>query len=493
VTVDASTANAHVDSGAKINQDAVTRALASQQTVAVQAANNAVIDVITGAISASIGSGIGGTLNVVTTSQTTQALIDVGPAGRVSAEGLINVSAVSNATSNARSAVGAGGLLAGIAGGAVTLFDDSTTTAKIGIASVIDDADDVRVLATSTRTATADTRGAAIGAIGVGGSVATTEMAGTTTASVAADAKIGSNNAIGNLDVIATASETATSKAVALAAGIISGAGAVATTRINSNVAASIGRNAVIDANGAVKVSALATPKALSRTTAGSFGGVTVGASVAVVKVNPNVSATLDGSNISAGSLQVSSKILTPGAGRTADAYAEAASGGLLLGANATVSDTAVTGRAITSLATGTQLNVAGNTLISSTQNSNQYAETKSFAAGLAALGGAFSSGKADTVSTVSIADGSSITSGTLTLDANGDDRNQVKAKAGTGGAIAGAAAVTETENTSVTSVTVGNGTIVTSRLDADARHTARLTSKPQQQCRSARCQWRGR
>ncbi|RKZ58756.1 MAG: hypothetical protein DRQ44_14385, partial [Gammaproteobacteria bacterium] len=50
VTVDSSSAKAHVDSGAKINQDTATRALASQQNVAVQAVNNANIDVKTGAV-----------------------------------------------------------------------------------------------------------------------------------------------------------------------------------------------------------------------------------------------------------------------------------------------------------------------------------------------------------------------------------------------------------------------------------------------------------
>jgi filamentous hemagglutinin family protein len=473
VTVDSSTARAHIDSGAKINQDSAIRALASQQNVVVQAVNDAVIDVITGAISASLGFGIGGTLNVVTTSQTTQAYIDVGSTGRVSAEGLINVDADSIATSNARSAVGAGGLQAGIAGGVVTLFDDSTTSASIGNASVIDDADEVKVDADSSRTATAYTAAAAVGAIGVGGSAATAEMKGNTTASIASNAKLGTNGSIGSLDVDATATETATATAVALSAGIISGSGSVATTSIESTVAASTGRDAQIVADGAVAVTAQATPKASSRATAGSFGGATVGASVAVVEVAPTVTATIDGSDIEADSLLVSAKVLTPGSGKTADAYAEAASGGLLLGANATVSGTSVTGSARTLLATGTELQVAGSTSVISIHTSNQYAETKSFAAGLAALGGAFSSGDANTVSTVTIADGNNINAGSLTLNASGNDRNQVKAKSGTGGAIAGAAAVAETENTSITSVSVGNGTITTANLDIDASHTA--------------------
>ncbi|RKZ70402.1 MAG: hypothetical protein DRQ44_00855, partial [Gammaproteobacteria bacterium] len=414
-----------------------------------------------------------GTLNVVTTSQTTEALIDVGSTGRVSAEGLINVDADSFAVSNAKSAVGAGGLQAGIAGGVVTLFDDSTTSASIGNASVIDDADEVQVDADSSRAATAFTGAAAVGAIGVGGSAATAEMNGKTTASVADNAKLGSNSAIGSLAVDATATETATATAVALSAGIISGSGSVATTSIESTVAASTGKDVQITASNAVAVTAQATPKASSSATAGSFGGATVGASVAVVEVAPTVTATIDGSDIEAGSLLVSAKVLTPGSGKTADAYAEAASGGLLLGANATVSDTSVRGRAISSLGFNTQLDVDGNTTITSRHDSDQYAETKSFAAGLAALGGAFSSGKANTVSAVNIADGSTISSGSLTLDASGNDRNLVKAKSGTGGAIAGAAAVAETDNTSITSVSVGNGTITTANLDIDATHTA--------------------
>lgn len=476
VTVDSSTAKAHVDSGARINQDSITRALASQQNVNVKAINNANIDVKTGAVSASLGTGIGGTLNVVTTSQTTEALINVGATGRVSAEGLINVDADSIATSNAQSAVGAGGLAAGIAGGAVTLFDDSITIASIGDGSVIDEADEVEIDAQSTRTTTADTKGAAIGAVGVGGSVSTIEMEGVTTASVADNAKLGTDGAIiGSLSVNATATETATAKAVALAAGIISGAGGVATSRINSTISASNGRNTDIVATGEVGVTAQATPKALSRSTAGSFGAATVGASMALVDVAPTVTATIDGSDIEAGSLIVSAKVLDPSVGRNADAYAEAASGGLLLGANATIADTSVKGSARTLLTTGSILNIAGDAAITATHNSDQYAETKSFAAGLAALGGAFSSGTTDTVSQVYIADGTDITTDDLTVSAIGDDKNQVKAKSGSGGAVAGAAAVAETNNISQTTVSIGNGQIVAGNVDIDAVHTARF------------------
>ncbi|WP_114325052.1 hypothetical protein [Candidatus Colwellia aromaticivorans] len=478
VTVDSSQALAQIESGANINQDLSTQALITEQNVAVNAINNANIDVKTGAISASFGAGIGGTLNVVTTSQTTQALIDVGATGRVSAEGLIKVDADSNAISTAQSAVGAGGFTAGIAGGAVTLSDSSTTSALIGAGSIIDgvdgdDNEEVKVTADSTRTATADTKGAAIGAIGVGGSAATVEMNGFTTASIADNTKLGINNAIGSLEVKANAVETATAKAIALSAGIISGAGGVATTEINSTVSALTGDNSIIVADGAVAITAQATPKALSRSTAGSFGGATVGASIADVDVAPTVSTSVNGSHINADSLLVSAKVLNNG--RTADGYAEAASGGLLLGANATVANTSVTGKALTTLGLGTWLNIVGDTSIVSQHNSDQYAETKSFAAGLAALGGAFSTGEADTISTINVADGSTIAAGSLILNANGNDKNLVKAKSGSGGAVAGAAAVTDTDNTSITSVSVGDGTITSDNIDIDATHTARF------------------
>ena len=81
VTVDSSKARAHVDNGVLINQDSSIQALAAQQNVTVQAVNNADIDVKTGAVAASLGTGIGGTLNIVTTSQTTEALINVGSSG----------------------------------------------------------------------------------------------------------------------------------------------------------------------------------------------------------------------------------------------------------------------------------------------------------------------------------------------------------------------------------------------------------------------------
>lgn len=475
ITVDSSQANAHLDTGVKINQDSDIQGLGTQQNVTVLAQNNAEIDVKTGAVAVGLVAGIGGTINLVTTSQTTEALINVGPTGSVSAEGLIKVDADSMATVDAESIVGTAGAF-GISGGLVLAFDDSNTSAKIEDGSVLDQADAVVVEADSKRTATTDTRGVAIGGIAAAGSAATVEMEGVTTASVAANAKLGVNQTIGSLAVDASATETASATALAMAGGILAGSGSVATTDINTTVSASTGSDTEIVASGLVSVTAQATPKANSRATGEVFGGATVGASVADVDVHQSVTAEVNGSDITAGSFNLAATVDKQINSKTADAFAAASSGGLLLGANATVSGTSVTGGAQTLLGANSILDISGNSSITATHNSDQYAETQSFAFGFAALGGAFSSGVADTVSTVTIDGNANITSGgSLTLNASGDDKNLVKAKSGSGGAVAGAAAVAETENTSITSVTVGNGTIRTANLDVDANHTARF------------------
>ncbi|MCP4765350.1 MAG: hypothetical protein GY875_03690, partial [Gammaproteobacteria bacterium] len=483
VTVDSSVANAHVDSGAKINQDDATRALGSQQNVTVQAVNNADIDVDTGAISASLGFGIGGTLNVVTTSQTTQAYIDTGSTGRVSAEGLINVDADSIATSKAQSAVGAGGLQAGIAGGVVTLFDDSRTSASIGSAAVIDDAEEVKVDADSTRTATADTRAAAVGAVGLGGSAASVEMDGTTTALVAANAKLGTNELIGNLDVNATAIETGSATAEALAAGLISGAGAYTSTSSTSAVTASTGSHSEIMASGDVSVTAKSTPSLSAESIGVSVaGGVKIGASFSEAKSNQKVAALVGVDNvITANNLLVKATNGLSTSGHSVKAKALGAGGGLLLGLNATSGIAENTIDVDSTIGDGSSLTIGNALTVKAINSSKQIAEVTGLNGGIIAAG--FNEAEAKSSSDVDayIGNNVNIAGGNLIIDADSKDNNFADSVSGSGGVVSGSASEAKTTTMSTTNATIGNGivgkTIKVDNIDIDARHTSEFNA----------------
>jgi len=484
VTVDSSTAKAHIDSGAKINQDSATRALASQQNVVVQAVNDAIIDVKTGAVAVSAISGIGGTLNVVTTSQTTLAYIDVGSTGRVSAEGLINVDADSIATSNAESVVGAGGLSAGIAGGTVNLFDDSRTSATIGNASVIDDADEVKVDADTSRTAVAATTGVAAGAVGLGGSLATVDMDGTTTASVAANAKLGSNASIRDLDVNATAKETASATATALAAGLISGSGAFASTSTTSEVTASTGSNSEINASGDVSVTAKSTPSLSAESIGVSVaGGVKIGASFAEAKANQKVAALIGIDNIiTADNLLVKATNGLSASGYSVKAKALGAGGGLLLGLNATSGSAENIIDVDSTIGDGSSLTIGNVLTVQAVNNSKQRTEATGLNGGIIAVG--FNEAEANSSSDVDahIGNNVSIAAGDLTINADSTDDNYADSVAGSGGLVSGSASEANTRTVSNTTASMGDGSVDSSirvdSIDIDARHHSVFNSQ---------------
>ena len=268
------------------------------------------------------------------------------------------------------------------------------------------------------------------------------------------------------------------------------GNGAYAAAKDKSTVVASTGNGVTFNlGSGLLDISAEAAPQtdALAQGVTVS-GGLAVGASVAEAEAEVNVNAILGSNNIvNAGSLSMlaQQKLGNAQAGDTqlldfniatcksncdsARANAFAASGGYLLGANATVSDSLIKGNVNTLVGANSQLNINGNTIISAAQLSRQRADTKSFSGGIAALGGAISSGEADTQTEVQIADGVQISTDSLMLNASGNVDNRVNAKAGSGGAVAGAAAVAATDNTSVTQVTLGNANITSNSMHASA------------------------
>jgi filamentous hemagglutinin family protein len=220
-------------------------------------------------------------------------------------------------------------------------------------------------------------------------------------------------------------------------------------------------------------------------------GGLAVGVSIAKAEATVNVIASLGRNNrVNAGNLNIaatqtlgsfaagSSNIPTVTVNpcvvncASARATAFAASGGLLLGANATIATTLIDSDIRTLVGADSELIIVDQTTISAMQKSDQYAATKSFAAGIAAKGGADSAGTSNILTEIRIADGVNITAANLTLSANGDITNRVKSKSGSGGGIAGASAVASTDNLSVTQILLGNGTVTATNMDVDAMQT---------------------
>ena len=382
---------------------------------------------------------------------------------------------------------GAGGLVGLGAAVAVADVNNNVSASNDGDTDSVSGA--VNVEATDSSDMLIESLGAVVGAAAGGAVIARATKTSVVTASSGASAV----NAIAA--TINAKSEGQIIARTQSAAGGLFGAGNGSDARAtdNSTVIASTADFSTFNlGTGTLAINAEASPQvdALAEGVTVS-GGLAVGVSIAQAEATVNVIASLGRNNrVNAGNLNIaatqtlgsfaagSSNIPTVTVSpcvvncASARATAFAASGGLLLGANATIATTLIDSDIRTLIGADSELIIVDQTTISATQKSDQYAATKSFAAGIAAKGGADSAGTSNILTEIRIADGVNITAANLTLSANGDITNRVKAKSGSGGGIAGAAAVASTDNISVTQVLLGNGTVTATDMDVDAKQT---------------------
>ena len=410
--------------------------------VSVKSSDELTVDIKTGGFAggaAAVGAGIA-VLNVDTgnTAQVKGAGTNVhGVAPRITANGGVNINAKTSRILTGNSYAGTVGGIAAVSAD-VVIFKDVSRTKAFAQNQAMTVNGLTQVKAEMTRNVNLRGYGAAIsfGGLGAGASVTTATLGGTVDASI-----IGSNitgtSGTGIIKVEASSNDKADTKAVAASGGAgaaLSGAGSVST--ISTAVDAKI-HSSVVTASHAVEVLATANADADSNAVGVAIaGGLAVAGSVADSTVTTTAKASiLAGSTITAGSLKVAAASTTAGV----NSKTVGASGALvgLVGTDSTSENKAQT----YAIVDGSGLTVSGLVNIDATSQTQQDADASGFAGGLVAGGLNDATAKSTTTTHATLNNLTSLTAGTLTVNANGSDDNTVKVVAGSGGLLAGSAA----------------------------------------------------
>ncbi|MGH8397579.1 MAG: beta strand repeat-containing protein [Gammaproteobacteria bacterium] len=276
--------------------------------------------------------------------------------------------------------------------------------------------------------------------------------------------------------------------------------GADANATDSAAVTAQVGKNTQITTptNGSVSIQASDTPDTSANVIGVAVaGGVGLAVSVATAQVMHTVTSTvLGGASITGpGSLSISASS-SPDGGNDPTAYANsiAGGGGVLAGADGSVAIATsggydsgfnpVSGQSA-SIAASTGSGVAlpdGDISITATNTTNQSSNATGVAVGFLAVGATVSQAGSNTSTTATLGSGDTGTlpthttpgrDGDITVQATGTDNNLAASTAGSGGAIAGNAAVAQTDDTPTVTALIGNNLDLTAgTITLAAQHT---------------------
>ncbi|MBL8225533.1 MAG: leukotoxin LktA family filamentous adhesin [Chromatiales bacterium] len=450
--------------------------------VDVDARDDVSVGMVAGA--AAVGAvSLGAGIAVATVNTNVQAFVEddaVIAAGLQDDQGDFSLTARLDSDSSAAAYAGSGGLVALDAAAAV--FNDTSTVAtRLGDGVQVTSARQARVESIDRREQLAEAFGAGVGAATAGVSVATTRLGGSVTATLGNGVQVGQGSGtVGELVVVADSVAGARAEATSAKAGLgLAASGSVATATVNPTVGTTVGGDSAITTGVATNLSALAAPRAEAEAIGVNVSaGVSIGASVATATAAPNVT-TAVGDDVAfggAGSLSVLAQNRPADGTNSAFARSTGASGGALVGANATVAAARSDSDVIASLGTGVQL-PAGNAIVRANNFSRQQAVGLGISLGFVAVG----ANDVEAVSgntTLASAGTGLVTSpgrlGDLAVVAQGEDENAAASTAGSGGVIAGNASFAETRDTSTVTATLGGGTtLYTGALLVDAAHTS--------------------
>ncbi|MCQ9378541.1 leukotoxin LktA family filamentous adhesin [Methyloversatilis sp. XJ19-49] len=397
----------------------------------------------------------------------------------------------------------AGGLV-GVGAAVATADVNNTVRAGLGAgaqATVGSASGDVRVSADDTLDARAKAEGYAVGVVAAGIVIARADKSGSTSAQIggldtatAQTAATGVTLAGGLLDVRATREDTVSAESKAGAGGVAAGSGSESRAgALGTANAAVADRVTIAGAGSAVSVTANSTPQvsAVARGYNGSLA-VSIGVSLAEASASTQSYATVGRYNsITAGALSLNAATLLPSVGtsvgHSAYSYANATGGSLLVGANGSDSYAGGTSLVNATMGTGNVLAIADSTSLTASNRTRQTAVTSGVTlGGLLALGANLADAVAGSITLASIDNGNTGTVGdALSVVATGHDETSADAEAGSGGIIAGAAAVASTRNLSDTQALLGGGAagdaLVTDsggRMEVRADHMASFNAR---------------
>ncbi|MDZ7965043.1 MAG: DUF4347 domain-containing protein [Nostoc sp. DedSLP03] len=242
------------------------------------------LGITSGAVAFGGSLGVGGSVGIGNITHNTSAYIGANTnltAGGnifVQAQGLVDSSKV-QAIAGAAGAVGLGAAVS-------YLTSQNNTTAYIGAGAIINQANNVNVLAGSSSDVKVESWGASVGALAVGVVIANAQETGTTQAYLGNGIKIQNTN---NLNVNATAKEAVSSVAQAASGGIAAGSGSVPTASVSPTVKAYVDNNAHIQVAKDLQIISDVTIDGDAEAKGVSAGLLAVGVSIAEVNSNPNI------------------------------------------------------------------------------------------------------------------------------------------------------------------------------------------------------------
>ena len=367
------------------------------------------------------------------------------------AGGSLSVAADTSHTIDSENLAGSAGLAVGGDAALGIVSDTSSATASLTRAGVTT-AGAVSVGAVLGRTVTDEAKAGGIaGLASIGAAVATTTLGGGVSATVT-----GGTITAGAVTLKATAADAASDTTVAAQAGL--GAAleaAVATATVDPTVKAGIS-GASITAGGAVLVAAEADETAAVNATGVviAIGGA-AGASVADASVAAQVSTDVSGATVSAGSIELDSYLHhAPASGPFVTASANGSSGALFIGIDATEASASDASH-VTTTATNSGLTATGALTAQAVGITSQSAQATGLAVGIVAAGFNIAHATSNTVTTAILSDLTTLSAGSLVLNAAETDTAVADATSGSGGLLAGAAAVATTASTAETEALV--------------------------------------
>jgi len=406
--------------------------------------------------------GLGGAIGVGIVNGTTESFLGGGASAEAGGNITFEATADNKDSDGARvlTLAGGGGLVGASASIAV-LDDTSTTRSYLANASRVDQAAALTLSAHNGRKATAESFGASVGGAAAGASVATATLHGSTSAYLATGAQVGMDGAkqVTSLLVEAGDTSSAIAHAVAGTGGVVAGSGAVAVATMESSVDAYLESNVDVETQDSVEVSASATPVTEASSVGVNIGlGAAAGASIATATSASTTRATLASDvDIVTTTLDV---IATRKIGSVPSALAMAtgASGGLLLGANATFALAQSLGETSARVGDDSRLDVAGKTTVKADSMTQQSASGVGLSFGYIALGADVAHANSDSLTLAVLGDDVKVTGGSLEVNATSDDTNYAYGVAGSGGVASAPFSLASTSNTSRTYAMTGRG-----------------------------------
>ena len=371
---------------------------------------------------------------------------------------------------------GGGGLVGIGAGVAIAKMDNHVGAQIVGGRVTGDGTGDLTVRATDSTSGDSTSAGGAAGGVAVGIMVATARKDSNVNADTQASATLESFN---NITLKAEDGGSLSSSATGVSGGTAAAANAAAATSTdNAFVHARLGDSTTITGNKNL-VSVLATDTPQARASAYGVAvsdGAALGVSVATVSISPHVFATTgDQVNVSgAGGLKLSAT-LTPALGQfTADTSAFAGAGGSVIALNGAVAIS--TNHADVEATTGLNLVLPGGDIsVLASDTSAQNSSASGIGVGGIAGGASYSDSVADATTIATLGDGAStndVRTGSLTVSATGTDTNTAHSAAGTYGLVAGNASISQTDNNSTVTATIGANTdLYASSVTVKATH----------------------